>query len=268
MHTCIFAEWYSTHADTHCTKPAKATRRRIEFSCLVGKRRRPSAILFENIPRDQSRDEKRFCCSNGFVNKIGRVVGRDRQKIYWYIHWYISAWDDAERSRVLSFFFHTYSSFSSWQWKRLTMRLKIATFHEKIPLSNCNTRFLFSIVSDMYTYSLFKILLFEKWVDVLFLFKVSFFSRQDDLASLILKENYYRLEISRVWFVSQLHVHESVWIQMQSLILNRRSNVSVKAAFARKMEYEWIRYERTPNEPAAFACNRDQWCRYRAYTTS
>jgi len=133
---------------THCTKPAKATRRRIEFPCLVGKRRRPPAILFENIPRDQSRDEKRFCCSNGFVNKIGRVVGRDRQKIYWYIHWYISAWDDAERSRVLSFFFHAYSSFSSWQWKRLTMRLKmLAIFHEKIPFVYCDIRFLLILLA-------------------------------------------------------------------------------------------------------------------------
>jgi len=93
--------------DTHCTKPAKATRRRIEFSCLVGKRRRPPAILFENIPRDQSYDERRFCSSNGFVNKIGRVVGRDRQKIYWYIHRYISAWDDAERSFFPSSFIHS-----------------------------------------------------------------------------------------------------------------------------------------------------------------
>lgn len=30
---------------------------------------------------------------------------------------------------------------------------------------------------------------------------------------------------------------------MQNLILDRRSNVSVKAVFACKTEYEWIRYE-------------------------
>lgn len=95
----IFASKFVTHAyfcrmalDVHTrvqayaprTKPTKAAWRRIEFSCLVGKRRRPPAILFENIPRDQSRDERRFCCSNGFVNKIGKEegeVGRDRQRI-------------------------------------------------------------------------------------------------------------------------------------------------------------------------------------------
>lgn len=127
---CIYAYFcemlFNAHADAHCTKPAKATLRRIEFSCLVGKRRRPPAILFENIPRDQSYDERRFCCSNGFVNKIGRVVGRDRQKIYWYIHRYISAWDDAKRSFFPSSFVRTFSS--RQRKRRLTMRLKMLVF--------------------------------------------------------------------------------------------------------------------------------------------
>jgi len=98
----------------------------------------------------------------------------------------------------------------------------------------------------------------------------SFFSRHDDLASLILKEIHYRFKISRAWFISQLYVRESVWIQMQSLILDHRSNVSVKAVFARKTEYEWIRYEvHAKWTAAAFACNHDQWYhRYRTNTTS
>lgn len=70
------AEWgVDTHARTQIhtaqsQRKSGSTKNRIFLSGW--EKTAPSAILFENIPRDQSRDERRFCCSNGFVNKIGK----------------------------------------------------------------------------------------------------------------------------------------------------------------------------------------------------